>query len=79
MLLFSVRVGGTAIRDLHNYLVNRDNIMSREVEKRICEVCESDYKLMYELTSTSGFAKNCPFCGEIYTPNEEDEDSEYEE
>jgi uncharacterized Zn-finger protein len=78
MLLFSVRVGGTAIRDLHNYLVNKDKIMAKEVDKKICSYCESDYKLMYDLDNTSGHPKFCPFCAsDVYeeqVENEEDED-----
>ena len=36
--------------------------MSKEVEKKICNYCESEYKLMYNLDDTSGYAKFCPFC-----------------
>jgi hypothetical protein len=54
-------------------------IMSKEIENRTCDCCESRYKLVYDLNETSGFAKHCPFCGEIISPNEEDEDLEYEE
>lgn len=53
--------------------------MSKEIENRTCDCCESRYKLVYDLNETSGFAKHCPFCGEIISPNEEDEDLEYED
>jgi len=38
--------------------------MSKEIETIICEVCESSYKLVYDLNETSGYAKFCPFCQE---------------
>lgn len=41
--------------------------MSKEVEKKTCPHCESSYKLVYDLDSTSGYPKFCPFCSdEIY-------------
>jgi hypothetical protein len=51
--------------------------MTKEIEKKTCNYCESDYKLMFELGKTSGFPKFCPFCGnETYdedVPFDEDE------
>jgi len=38
---------------------------NKEVEKVICEFCESRYKLVYDPTETSGYDKFCPFCGEV--------------
>lgn len=37
--------------------------MSKEVEKKVCQQCESSYKLLFDLDSTSGYPKFCPFCG----------------
>jgi hypothetical protein len=37
--------------------------MSREVEKRFCDYCESDYKVMFDLNEVNGRTKFCPFCG----------------
>lgn len=37
--------------------------MSKEIEKRTCPHCESSYKLLFDLDSTSGFPRFCPFCG----------------
>lgn len=50
---------------------------NKEVENRICNFCESQYKLSYSLEDTSGFSKHCPFCGnehndEDYDLNEDD-------
>lgn len=51
--------------------------MSKEVEKKICTYCESDYKLMYDLDTTSGHPKFCPFCAsEVYDEDEVAEDEE---
>lgn len=36
--------------------------MAKEIETKICTCCDSQYKLVYELSQTSGFAKFCPFC-----------------
>jgi ribosome-associated toxin RatA of RatAB toxin-antitoxin module len=35
---------------------------NKEVEKIVCTVCESNYKLVYEIEETSGYSKFCPFC-----------------
>lgn len=49
--------------------------MSKEIENIICVECESKYKLVYDLTDTSGFAKLCPFCGgEVNSEEYSDED-----
>jgi hypothetical protein len=45
--------------------------MSKEVENHLCDFCESEYKLLYNLDDTSGYSKYCPFCGEL---QEEDVD-----
>jgi hypothetical protein len=54
--------------------------MSKEIESIVCEVCESSYKIVYDLNQTSGWAKFCPFCSEI--PEQEktkiDDDEEYD-
>ena len=51
--------------------------MSKEVEKRICSYCESDYKLMYDLDNTSGHPKFCPFCAsDVYEEQVESEDED---
>lgn len=49
--------------------------MSKEIENKECEVCDSHYRLAYELDKTSGFSKFCPFCG-ADAIEEEDEDYE---
>jgi hypothetical protein len=52
--------------------------MSKEIENRTCDCCESRYKLVYDLNETSGFSKFCPFCGsEIHNeePPEDEDDS----
>jgi len=38
--------------------------MSKEIENNTCKFCESVYKLSYDLDSTSGHPKFCPFCSE---------------
>lgn len=51
--------------------------MTKEVEKKICHFCESEYKLMYDLDNTNGHAKFCPFCGsDAYDEPESDEDED---
>jgi hypothetical protein len=53
--------------------------MSKEIENVECDCCESHYKLVYNLSETSGYPKFCPFCGsEIYDdgPDTDDEDEE---
>ena len=37
---------------------------NKEVEKKECKYCESDYKLIFDLDDTSGHPNFCPFCGE---------------
>jgi len=49
--------------------------MQKQVEKRICTTCESEYKLLYDTVTTSGYAKFCPFCS---SEIEDDEDDEHE-
>lgn len=53
--------------------------MSKEIENRLCEVCESEYKLVYDPNSTSGYAKHCPFCGEVYSEASPEDDLEYDD
>lgn len=38
--------------------------MSKELEIKTCQACDSEYKLVYHLDKTSGYPKFCPFCGE---------------
>jgi hypothetical protein len=73
-----VRVGGFPNRDLHYYIVNKRVEMSREVEKRFCDYCESEYKIMYDLNETNGRTKFCPFCGSDVFDNEMSEEDEDE-
>jgi hypothetical protein len=53
--------------------------MSKEIENKECQECESLYRLVYNLDDTSGYPKFCPFCSaEIYsdsTETNEEEDS----
>lgn len=48
--------------------------MSREIETKICQFCESRYKLTYQHDEVNGSTKFCPFCGE-----ENYDDSVYDE
>jgi hypothetical protein len=51
--------------------------MSKEVNKVICNYCESEYKLMYDLDATSGHPKFCPFCAsDVYDEEPEIEEDE---
>jgi len=54
---------------------------NKEVEKVICPVCESSYKLVYEVEETSGFAKFCCFCASEINIEQQsyDEDTNSEE
>ena len=38
--------------------------MSKEVEKIVCNFCESTYKLLYNYEETQGSPRFCSFCGE---------------
>lgn len=44
---------------------------SKQIDKKTCRSCESEYKLIYDTAFTSGFPKFCPFCSSEY---EEEED-----
>ena len=48
---------------------------TKEVDNKLCEYCESEYRLTYSLDKSSGFPKFCPFCG---SENCEDEKLDYE-
>jgi hypothetical protein len=50
--------------------------MPKEVEKKLCETCDSEYKIVFDLNNTSGFPKFCCFCGEAMEERDEDD---YEE
>ena len=46
--------------------------MSKEIENKECQECESSYRLVYNLDDTSGYPKFCCFCGcDIYKDEEE--------
>jgi hypothetical protein len=45
----------------------------KHIDKLTCEECESDFKLIYDTTETSGFPKFCPYCGSDLETDEEDE------
>jgi RNA polymerase subunit RPABC4/transcription elongation factor Spt4 len=46
--------------------------MSKEIENKICPECDSTYRIIYDLTETSGFSKFCPFCNSANLDNEYD-------
>ena len=49
----------------------------KETEKHFCNDCESEFKLIFEVDSTSGFPKFCPFCaGELNDREDEDEEED---
>lgn len=51
--------------------------MSKEIQNNICPECESKYRLIFDLTETSGHPKTCPFCAaEIYIEENGDEQKE---
>lgn len=51
--------------------------MSREVNKITCSICESSYKLVFDLDETSGYPKVCPFCAsEIYADEDQEEEDD---
>jgi hypothetical protein len=47
-----------------------------EVESKICQFCESQYKLSYNPEDASGFSKYCPFCGEVEGEGQEEAEEE---
>lgn len=51
--------------------------MTKEIENKICVYCDSQYRLIYNLEETSGYAKVCPFCGsELDEEDKENDDTE---
>ena len=50
--------------------------MSKEIENKECNFCESNYKLSFDLNDTSGHPKFCPFCGEEAYDDEDFEDED---
>lgn len=51
--------------------------MSKEIENKECSECESAFRLVYNLDTTSGYPKFCPFCSaEIYIEQEETNEEE---
>jgi hypothetical protein len=45
--------------------------MPKEIEINQCNECESGYRLVYDLSNTSGYSKFCPFCSaEIYNDDD---------
>lgn len=54
--------------------------MTKEIEKKTCHFCESNYKLIFDVEETTGQPRCCPFCGEdCYDDDEinlEEEDSD---
>lgn len=37
--------------------------MTKEVEKVVCNYCESIYKVLYDYEATQGKVRFCAFCG----------------
>lgn len=48
--------------------------MSKEIENILCDECESEFRLIYNASETSGLAKFCPFCGSDIWQDIEEED-----
>lgn len=48
--------------------------MNKQVEKHVCPYCESEFKLLYDTVTTSGYSKFCPFCSEEIVDEEDNED-----
>jgi hypothetical protein len=45
--------------------------MTKEVEKVVCNYCESQYKVLYDYEATQGKVRFCSFCGcECFDENE---------
>jgi len=43
----------------------------KEIEINVCNVCESEYRLVFDLSGTSGYPKFCPFCSaETYSDDD---------
>lgn len=50
--------------------------MSKQIENKTCECCESEYRLVYTLGDASGYPKFCPFCGGDAYDDDKQEDSD---
>lgn len=54
--------------------------MSKEIENVTCDVCESQFRLVYVTGETSGYAKFCPFCAEeLHNEESKSDESEYDD
>jgi len=46
---------------------------NKQIDKLVCKDCDSEYKVIYDTSLTSGFTKYCPFCGEEHEPDDDDD------
>jgi hypothetical protein len=53
--------------------------MSKNIENKTCQSCDSEYRLVYTLGDTSGYPKFCPFCGSDAYDEEDEYDDDKDE
>ncbi len=45
-------------------------------EHSVCYECESEYKVTFKESATSGFPRFCPFCGGVIDNKSDDDDDQ---